>query len=189
MYETLLRPHEVSTVPPLLPLSAVSHRLRRSEHKREEKRQRQLAGSRHFTKAPDGGAKRKREDDGRDEKLVDGEGSTLKRSKSISETSPQALGEDSVVFAEDNIVLGEDSMDFGEDSIDFGPTILRDSHDTLIDSLPTPPLARLNVSKGMPEVRGHTSYLTFACLLPLPLPQAGGSEQSGQLEGMLATPS
>jgi tRNA (adenine57-N1/adenine58-N1)-methyltransferase len=30
-----------------------------------------------------------------------------------------------------------------------------------------PPTTKTNVSKAMPEVRGHTSYLTFACLLPI----------------------
>ncbi|KAF5317520.1 hypothetical protein D9619_013206 [Psilocybe cf. subviscida] len=28
--------------------------------------------------------------------------------------------------------------------------------------------AKINVSKALPEVRGHTSYLTFACLVPRP---------------------
>lgn len=27
--------------------------------------------------------------------------------------------------------------------------------------------AKINISKALPEVRGHTSYLTFACLMPI----------------------
>ena len=32
---------------------------------------------------------------------------------------------------------------------------------------PTPIISKINVSKALPEVRGHTSYLTFARLVPI----------------------
>jgi tRNA (adenine57-N1/adenine58-N1)-methyltransferase catalytic subunit len=38
MYETLLRPHEVNTIPPLTPVCGLVEKLRASERKREEKR-------------------------------------------------------------------------------------------------------------------------------------------------------
>jgi len=38
-----------------------------------------------------------------------------------------------------------------------------------IANRPIPSSSRINVSKSLPEVRGHTSYLTFACLIPIPV--------------------
>jgi len=49
-------------------------------------------------------------------------------------------------------------------------------------STATSPPAKINVSKALPEVRGHTSYLTFACLIPIPgfsaaLPEATPTDE------------
>ncbi|KIM40900.1 hypothetical protein M413DRAFT_445671 [Hebeloma cylindrosporum] len=41
----------------------------------------------------------------------------------------------------------------------------------------THPAAKINVAKALPEVRGHTSYLTFACLIPIPASAASLASQ------------
>ena len=55
MYETLLRPHQVDAVPPLVSVAAVGAQLKKAEARREEKRLRQIAQAR--------AAKRKRLDE------------------------------------------------------------------------------------------------------------------------------
>jgi hypothetical protein len=46
--------------------------------------------------------------------------------------------------------------------------------------------AKISVSKAMPEVRGHTSYLTFALLLP---PMPSSPPEDSPPNGLLASPS
>ena len=41
--------------------------------------------------------------------------------------------------------------------------------DTPISTGTLPPV-KINIPKALPEARGHTSYLTFACLIPIPGP-------------------
>ncbi|ETW81897.1 hypothetical protein HETIRDRAFT_475459 [Heterobasidion irregulare TC 32-1] len=138
MYETLLRPHEVSEVPTLLPIGAVSKKLQQSERKREEKRLRQIsnARARHAEK-------RKREQDGGPE---DNDATGSKRVKTEDETRGDAQGSS-----------GPSAQD---------PASPVDPK-ALTSEVPTPPPATTQiVSKVIQEVRGHTSYLTFACLLP-----------------------
>jgi hypothetical protein len=59
-------------------------------------------------------------------------------------------------------------------------------------TLSKPIMTRANVSKALPEVRGHTSYLTFARLVPISsagLPStssASGSETTQSLESQLS---
>src|ERR1700761_7093246 len=57
MYETLLRPHEVTQAPPLPRIDAIADKLKRFERIREDKRLRQIAASRAHQ-----AEKRKRED-------------------------------------------------------------------------------------------------------------------------------
>lgn len=46
-----------------------------------------------------------------------------------------------------------------------------------------PTLDRINLSKTMQEVRGHTSYLTFACLLPtIDANDSRADEERGMIE-------
>lgn len=50
----------------------------------------------------------------------------------------------------------------------------------------TSTLIKVNVSKALPEVRGHTSYLTFACLVPIRssnLPLSSASASISELVG------
>jgi tRNA (adenine57-N1/adenine58-N1)-methyltransferase catalytic subunit len=137
MYETLLRPHEVNTLPALQSVSEVAERLKKAEQKREDKRLRQIASSKLKT-----GDKRKREGNGEE---TDGSVSA-KKVKS---------DDDDLVELQDDVIT---------------PTIPEGSAmaaETLAPFDFTPiPSSKVNLSKAMPEVRGHTSYLTFACLLP-----------------------
>jgi len=68
MYETLLRPHEVSQVPRLVQIDTITEKLKQFERSREDKRQRQIATSRARRNATE---KRKREDDGNADGVVD----------------------------------------------------------------------------------------------------------------------
>ncbi|PPQ80446.1 hypothetical protein CVT25_001773 [Psilocybe cyanescens] len=43
------------------------------------------------------------------------------------------------------------------------------------------PIPKINVSKALPEVRGHTSYLTFACLVPNLLPNTTATTKTTNL--------
>jgi tRNA (adenine57-N1/adenine58-N1)-methyltransferase catalytic subunit len=138
MYETLLRPHEVNTLPTLQSISAASERLKKAEQKREEKRLRQIASSRSKT-----GDKRKREGN-EDEDMGDGSG--VKKVKSDDDDTVTAEipdGMETSAIKTEEMVVAESFTT--ADSTNF----------------------KVNMSKAIPEVRGHTSYLTFACLLPV----------------------
>ncbi|KAH9025398.1 tRNA methyltransferase complex subunit Cpd1 [Lactarius pseudohatsudake] len=118
MYETLLRPHEVTQAPPLPRIDTVSEKLKRLERVREDKRLRQIAASRaHHAE------KRKRED-------------SLARAEPASELESKRP----------KTVAGDDGGDVA----------------------PAP--ATQVLSRHSKEVRGHTSFLTFACLLPSQTP-------------------
>ena len=57
------------------------------------------------------------------------------------------------------------------------------STSTVEASTSTPAPARLNIAKVLPEVRGHTSYLTFACLVPVPAAVAAAAAASASVIG------
>ncbi|KAI9568478.1 tRNA methyltransferase complex subunit Cpd1 [Boletus coccyginus] len=151
MYETLLRPHEVQQLPPPRPLAQVIDKLKRMEHYREEKRQRQIANA----------GKRKRDEDDRTTGMeMEMEGGTEKRARVATESITSVL----VVAEESDERVGSrrevvpppaqpeeatTSAIAGRDQVDFP--------------------AKLNLSKVSPDVRGHSSYLTFARLVPFPL--------------------
>lgn len=137
MYETLLRPHDVSSVPLLLPIGDITERLKQAETKREEKRLRQIAANKRTV------IKRKRDDDDDDTEETVEEPSGNKRVK---------IHEDETNF----VVATEISSNV------VGP----DDMDTLGEATPSLVPSKLSVSKAFSEVRGHTSYLTFACLIP-----------------------
>ncbi|KII90936.1 hypothetical protein PLICRDRAFT_39516 [Plicaturopsis crispa FD-325 SS-3] len=142
MYETLLRPHEVNQTPPLVSVNEIAEKLKLAEQKREDKRLRQIATSR--TRYAEGnGSKRKREgaaEEGED--TAENSGNKKARTDDEDgESHPQREVVDSTASSQ----LPHSS--------------------TKSETVPAPP-AKINVSKVMSEVRGHTSYLTFARLLP-----------------------
>ncbi|KAF9013152.1 1-methyladenosine methyltransferase catalytic subunit Gcd14 [Cyathus striatus] len=137
MYETLLRPHEITSVPPPLPVSQISTKLKAAERRREDKRLIQIAANKaRSAAAGNNAAKRKREPSEED---------TGKRVKIVSKEE-----EETIVKAQD--VEETDPIDAGEDEE------LEQQH--------SEEEKNISVSRALPEVRGHTSYLTFACLVP-----------------------
>ena len=149
MYETLLRPHEVYQRAPPRPLSEVIDKLKQMECYREEKRQRQIANA----------GKRKRQEDAdlEQEGQEDAKEAGTERAKDKRarvDTAAQAGSSEIVVPAPP----GEGADEVVED-VDVG---------AVAGPSRVPAPAKLNCSKVSPDVRGHTSYLTFARLVPLP---------------------
>lgn len=135
MYETLLRPQDVTQTPALQPIGQVSEKLKKAERKREEKRLRQIALGRNRTN--DHGSKRKRE--------------------------PSGEADEDPVGADVSLDTKRVKTDGEDETVRDEPVFLEDAnHD---NSEPTN-VAKMTVSKAYSEVRGHTSYLTFACLVP-----------------------
>lgn len=163
MYETLARPMDVQQIPTPLPISAAISNLQKSEVRREEKRQRQIAESR-AKHADAQKGKRKRENGTADETgspPSDIDASGGKRIKTDEEAST-SMDIDGVVPT-----ISMLDVEDGDETEGEIPTLK-------------------NVSKIFNEVRGHTSYLTFACLLPVVTPQTEGqSHFYSPLKGVL----
>lgn len=124
MFESLLRPHEVHQTAPQ-PLTFAIEKLKKSEQKREEKRQNQIARSN----------KRKLED--------------------LPEADIENVG--------GKRFKTQESAEVGD--VDVSKNIPDDAVDPARPADPSSSI-KLSVSKACPEVRGHTSYLTFARLVP-----------------------
>ncbi|KAG6919263.1 hypothetical protein DXG01_008059 [Tephrocybe rancida] len=151
MYETLLRPVDVSHVPVLQPIGDISEKLKQAERKREDKRLQQIAAGKQTV------SKRKREDgtpvkdhleQASDADIVAGERKRLKTDEDAAPVIPEPLQE-----------------------MELDP--LEETEDGGVASALTPSgppvqisAAKISLSKVMSEVRGHTSYLTFALLQP-----------------------
>jgi tRNA (adenine57-N1/adenine58-N1)-methyltransferase len=176
MYETLLRPHEVHTVPALQTIQEVGRKLKQAEEKREAKRLKQVAASSALrenkrkrengieesnstphsditpTNLSSPAPKRTRAGDGCHVELLEDtparenlEGTT-NALPPTGEATPSTAEDEDTVMSEDPREQGAPEWIAAEDF-----------------STPTPQRV---VSKVMQEVRGHTSYLTFAVLLP-----------------------
>jgi tRNA (adenine57-N1/adenine58-N1)-methyltransferase catalytic subunit len=163
MYETLLRSHEVSQAPRLAQIDTIALKLKQLERRREDKRQRQIAASRAHRNATE---KRKREGDDDDDNNAGG-GVDLEAKK--AKTTAAAAQSDDDTPAPDVV------MDVDEGALEDQPlvTAAGDAMPPVPVSEPAPPMQVL--SRHSKEVRGHTSFLTFACLLPTTRPQAATS--------------
>lgn len=205
MYETLVRPIEVFQIPPLQPISIVSEKLKKSELKREDKRLRQIAANKAAAAAAS--AKRKRDtvaaDGSVDESLnaatesPHGAGQTGRTSKRVKTEEddgvPQIEEQDINMDMDMEVTLigGPSTSAFplvkAVDPTTTTSLSVSTTHivaDIPISAAASPP-AKINVSKALPEVRGHTSYLTFACLIPIPgfsaaPPEAPTDERSSE---------
>lgn len=155
MYETLLRPHQVAHLAPLVPIDVIRKKLQVAEVQKEERRLKQIASSRakrddaagKTQDSSNGKQRGKRKRDEIDEGAVeDGEPgpSNVKRMK----TQPPKAGETDNDFVEP-VSSGADLQGKAN------------SNEALATSS-----SLLTVTQPIKEVRGHTSYLTFACLLP-----------------------
>lgn len=137
MYETLLRPHDVKQIPALQPISHISENLKKAEKRREDKRLKQITFGRNRT-ADDHRPKRKREGGEAEEENV---AADLILDAKRAKTEPE-----------------EQRMEIDESTAtSTPPDPTRDSSEFTAAKI---------VSKANPEVRGHTSYLTFARLVP-----------------------
>ena len=196
MYETLLRPIEVFQVPQMQSVSVLSDKLKQSEQKREEKRLRQIAANKAAAAAAAAKPKRKRgeaEEDDRanvpESESAAEEGVSSKRVKTEDALSNGA-GDPEILQSIETDVEAGNEMDIVEES-----TIVEESN---VPTTPLPSSSRaspvapatstssasasipkMNVAKALPEVRGHTSYLTFACLIPAPPSSSPSQSASG----------
>ncbi len=176
-------------------MSVVSEKLKASEKKREERRLRQIQANRakqmekkrkreegevnEITDADqdrgeaveDAGVSKKRtrttEDrEGKDEQMDIGEDLSSVTTTMAVPLSDAELDADSKLLLSPGMTT---SPALTPVSTEGNPT--SDSHvAALATHIPTTTLhmeAKVNVSKALPEVRGHTSYLTFACLIPI----------------------
>lgn len=153
MYETLLRPVEVSHVPVPQPIGDISEKLKRAERKREDKRLEQIAAGKQN--------KRKRDD-----------------TMPVKDHSEEASEVDTAAGERKRLKLGEESATVPEplQAMDLDPSEelvgLAPSTTPIPSASPVHiPPSKINLSKVIPEVRGHTSYLTFASLIPFVLPE------------------
>jgi tRNA (adenine57-N1/adenine58-N1)-methyltransferase len=164
MYETLLRPHEVAQVPQLQPIGQVSENLKEAEKRREEKRLRQIANNKARqaaiaptvpspTEPESAPTKRKREDEDDchtpSDLAPDGASPEPKRVKSDGEAT--------------HIITASVQMDVE----DFDREMMVDESPIEVGDSSPVSKPRISVSNALPDVRGHTSYLTFAVLVPL----------------------
>ncbi|KIM80979.1 hypothetical protein PILCRDRAFT_97735 [Piloderma croceum F 1598] len=152
MYETLIRPHEVHQIPSLLPIGDVSDRLKKAEQRREEKRLRQIANARSNLSG-----KRKRSDvaDGEPVEGADDTGNKRVKTDDEDEIGSRIVAEGSE--ANCNPPEPVRVANFPDTLSSGGEVPSTDAHMSS---------SKINLSKAMPEVRGHTSYLTFAVLAP-----------------------
>lgn len=187
MYETLMRPHEVSQIPSLKSVRQAGEELKDMAVRREERRLRQIASSAASR------AKRKREEAGNEQDFDEvQEDPSLKRIK----TGEGEGDKSSTANVGAGIRKGDDDHDGSANSnaganLNFAtdPEAATDpieyldglagegarpnrrvGHDSANGSNSVSGDGggggNLNVSRIFPEVRGHTSYLTFACLVP-----------------------
>lgn len=155
MYETLLRPHEVSQIPQLQSIGHVSQKLKEAEKRREEKRLRQIANNKarlNTTTTTTTLTKRKR-DDPLDNNDNDNDYSTEhdlppSEAKRVKSSETEAVDKDEMMI----------KVDDDDDTT---------THNRGGSTLPVSKQSRISVSNALPDVRGHTSYLTFAVLVPL----------------------
>lgn len=221
MYETLLRPHEVHSVPALQPISDVSNRLKRQEERREDKRLKQIADSQAKKERFDN-KKRKRslhepeeskEEGGEVEVEVEvGSTNDVQEPTDASEfgieakklrTGDDGLNRNSMISpATTHDGLKAEAEQDSTVTRPFPPSTdnhlsMADKHeekDELTESVvvqeppadPHTPLPlnpeKMVVSRVINDVRGHTSYLTFAVLLPT----ARACEDFRQADGIQA---
>lgn len=158
MYETLLRPHMVEAPPPLEKVGSVSARLQVADARREEKRLRQIANARLGIERR--AAKRKADED------ADDEGQEGKRARTDGEATE--AGGDKLVSPEDQARDEAEALaEMHATPVPATSTPTQVVHDAASLEAETAEPQKITLSKAFPDVRGHTSYLTFAVLLPV----------------------
>ncbi len=182
MYETLLRPHEVAQIPQPQPIGEISAKLKEAEKRREEKRLRQIAnnharlataaavtsGNEAISSTSGAPAKRKRDqDDLKPKEDITAQGLTA--GDKLPGTKRIKTGEDEGTGNAE--IMTDVAMDTIKPEDTQGDVVADESHQEIKQSAFTSvPGSRLSVSNALPDVRGHTSYLTFAVLVPFTAP-------------------
>lgn len=183
MYETLLRPHEVAQVPQLQSIEKVSEKLKDAEKRREEKRLRQIANNKARLAAtattgaepvsPTSGISAKRKRDNDNDELPSDESTLpdLDPGDAPPDTKRAKADEGGEgIEAEVDAVTASVQVDMIK-AADVEGKLAVDESRMAITAFSSPvPSSRISVSNALPEVRGHTSYLTFAVLVPFPAP-------------------
>ncbi|KAG8934320.1 tRNA (adenine-N(1)-)-methyltransferase catalytic subunit trm61 [Tulasnella sp. 418] len=182
MYEVLIRPQDISATPSLRNIEEASDKLKASAIRREARRLRQIEQSRLAYEAKqkakelesvaitDGdvkiltdtgdispGLKRKREDE---TPVIMLDAIKRPKSEAVDTDAPNGMDIDEVPASHPVPKISPSRMD----------SPAPNSH----SSTPGPSSVKvelMNVSRPFAEVRGHTSYLTFAVLLPATFPQ------------------
>ena len=162
MYETLLRPHQVDAPPALTSVNAVGEKLKQSEARREEKRLRQIANAR--AGAERRAAKRKAEDDGPARAEADGKRARTDGGHERVPPEMQAQDEREAVEGTETAATATatESAPVGT-PVAVVPSTTSTSAPAIKEAAEA---SKICLSKTFPDVRGHTSYLTFAVLLP-----------------------
>ena len=163
MYEVLVRPHEVLQTPPtLISIETVSNRLKRQEIKREQRRQVQIDLARKRNAKLKGHQEPAQAQKGMDIEsgVVDaGEGKRARSEQPEEGREPKRRRTDDV----DDATAGTDARrarfeDLRQEEED---------EDVAAGVTSSWNIERTNwVTRVVPEVRGHTSYLTFATMFP-----------------------
>ncbi|KAJ3509121.1 hypothetical protein NMY22_g16403 [Coprinellus aureogranulatus] len=195
MYETLLRPHDVSTTTPLPSISTATERLKAAEVKREEKRVRQIMGNREreareraaaASKAKEGkgeeGAEKGKEgkeqakegkeakENGENAAMADDAHLEHKRPRTSDPSTSSAMDTDPLpLVSTSQITLFPPSSSSSSSPPPSSSIPIPPSNSTSTANAPSASAVqqqKISVSKALPEVRGHTSYLTFATLVP-----------------------
>lgn len=169
MYESLVRTHEsLTNVAPLEPISHVVERIQQTESKRELRRQMQIQQS-----------KLERERRQAEKKAqANGTGSVDQEPADEQVTAETAQKEDegAPIHAPETVPSKRKATDEDESEVQgplpTGSTVPEPSAEMLYSSgfrqkVERRPVEKANVySRPFPQMRGHTSYLTFATLLP-----------------------
>lgn len=153
MYETLLRPHQVDIIPRPPPISVASDALKRLEIRKEEKRLRQIASAHR--------GKRKRNEE-------DTENNAASAEHGADNTASVPVPHKRARIDEPD---ASDAADPQEAFANEAPIAVTQAAAS-VPPEPSPEPEKLSVSKAFHEVRGHTSYLTFAVLFPPPTTNA-----------------
>lgn len=203
MYETLSRPHEVSHVK-LQTIGQVSQKLKTAEIRKEEKRITQIANA----KLANANRKRKREGSKNDddvqpanegsaqpEKKTKTHGGTLTSPAGCTITSSNVMSLQSESTAVPPDAIGEAGL--ASPPTALTPTLISPAiaasllrADGIAAEPPTPKqMADLPsmsaVSRAFPEVRGHTSYLTFGSLIPSYSPSRTSQTEDGRTDSVM----
>jgi tRNA (adenine57-N1/adenine58-N1)-methyltransferase len=168
MYETLLRPHEVGQPPAPVPIGIVRDKLQDAEVRKEERRLRQIAESR----------ARKGDEEGGEAGASVVEQSRHKRKRTEKDEVGEGEGEEAMTYQSKRARAGDSALaDADEDELhEYAETSTPYTNrkgkgkGRVAPSFSAHVSSTLTLTQPIKEVRGHTSYLTFACLLPTVLP-------------------